>query len=92
MMGTGPLYDLATTFRRSAQYFFIRTPTAFLCAAAIGLRRRRATGAPTPAAATDRPGFLPTMPGKCPFDLYQFCPKFLNPCRRADLRALLVIR
>ena len=52
----------ADAFRRAAQYFFMRTPTAFFCAAVIGLRRR-ATDASALAAAAGLPGPLRTMPG-----------------------------
>jgi hypothetical protein len=44
----------AVAFLLAAQYFFIRTPTAFFWAADIGLRRRR-RGAATAAPATSLP-------------------------------------
>ena len=50
--------SLLSSLRRAAQYFFMRTLTAFFCAAVIGFRWRRARAAPVvqpPALAPRRP-------------------------------------
>jgi hypothetical protein len=48
---SGSSYDFFASFLRAAQYFFMRSPMAFFCAAVMGFRFRRrvvflATGTP----------------------------------------------